>query len=150
MSLNVPDWAIDKSVSGEKLSHLLRMRVIAESFPLAIALFEGAIAKHKVRAAYGADDAPSDHMQRVGFIEFTSSDPDTMKQMAKLFAADAVRTEYEKWLSIALGCEVKTGFRLCCSAAIAVVGDAEAERRLAIFTSFESQVLAQRQDMVDC
>lgn len=150
MSLNVPDWAIDKCVQGEKLSHLARLQVITQSFPLAIALFEHAIAKHKVRVAYGADDAPSDHMQRVGFIEFTSSDPDTMKQMAKLFAADAIRTEYEEWLSIELGCKVKTGFRLCCSAAIAVVGDPEAERLFGIFTSFPSQVLAQRQDMVDC
>lgn len=136
MSLTVTDHEVDKAVTGHSFAANEAMALIGRSLPLA--------------AQFVSKSVAGIRMKQVGFMEFGSSDPETMKQTAKLFASDALRNAFQKALSEVVGCDVKAGFQLCCKVGIAVVGNAEAERRLTIFTSLESQVLAQRPELVDC
>lgn len=136
MSLTVTEREVDKAITGLSFASCEATALINRSLPLA--------ARFVSRSVAGV------RMKQVGFVEFGSSDPETMKQTAKLFASDALRTAFQTALSEVFGCDVKAGFQLCCKVGIAVVGNAEAERRLVIFTSLESQVLAQRPELVDC
>jgi len=136
MSLTITEREIGLAITQQSFGISDAEALISRSLPLAKRFVDDALARCDMR--------------RSGFVEFGSSDPETMKQVAKLFASDAMRGAFQKLLSAHFGCEVRAGFQLCCKIGIAVVGNAEAERRFAIFTSFESQVLAQRADLVDC
>ncbi len=136
MSLTVTDREIDQAVVGESFQSQEVSALLYRSLPLAMQFINAGLARQDLK--------------RAGFIEFGSSEPETMKQVAKLFASDALRTQFREALSAKFGYDLQMGFQLCCKVGFAIVGDAEAERKFNIFTSFESQVLAQRADLVDC